>query len=284
MGRKKISGGVDMNEISETRINVILHRYLLQTQKGKLYPDAIPVQTMERVLDLGCGTGEWLFDLAKQQPKLHMYGLDIDQRVLHQAIVRRNAGSMRKVELRHIDPRFPLPLPDESVDFVHMQGCSRFIAPENWPYMIAEGIRVLKPEGWMMLIELDLGNISGSACQALLYALRQTLENMRLALHNEAMPGLTQHLYGMLLDASLEDVRYDLHTIDLGFKGASEARLLLSQFVQSALIIKPLIVQQGIYSTAEFDRLVVEAEQELYDPDLCGWAMLVSAYGRKPKG
>lgn len=266
---------------NEIHLNALLHSYLLQVQGGRLHPEHIPINTMKSVLDLGCGAGEWIFDLAKRYPKLRIYGLDSNEEALHQAKVRRNTSSLRQVELRRIDLLHELPVPDASVDFVHMRCFAHSIKPQAWPSMLRECVRVLRPHGWLNSVELELCEISSPACLTIHRSMLQARANLGRTLDETGSTlGVAQRLYGMLLDAGLHEVGYDVFTIDLGVLGGSTAHLFLSEIVQQAFIVKPLVVQQGILKSEEFDALVEQAHIELQSPDLCGWAILLSAYGR----
>ncbi len=274
--------GSQSSQNNETKRNIVLHQHLLQVQAGHLLPERIPVQTMERVLDLGCGTGEWLFDLAKRFPRLHIYGVDINEEHLHQAKVRRNTGSIRQIELRSMDIRQPLDLPDRYFDLIHMRRCAQFIAPQAWPHFIQECMRILKPAGWLTIVELELCEISSPACLTIHRAVLQANAHMGRSLDvTGATLGVAQRLYSMLQQASLEEVAYDLHTVDLGYMAANSRHVFLQEILRNAYHAKPLIIQHGILDAITFDQLLTQAEHDLHAPDLCGWAILVSAYGKR---
>ncbi len=265
---------------NEVHLDALLHSYLLQVQGGRLHPERIAVNSMQSVLDLGCGRGEWIFDLAKRYPKLRIYGIDSDEEALRQAKVRRNTSSLRQVELRHMNLLQGLPIPDASIDFVHMRHVARYIRPEAWHPMIQEGVRVLRPGGWLNIVELELCEISSPACLTLHRAMLQARAKLGRSLDATGSTlGVAQRLYAMLLQAGLYDVDYEVFTVDVGAMSGNIAYHFLSEIVSRAFIVKPLVVQQGIVENEVFDALVEQAKVELQAPDLCGWAMLLSAYG-----
>lgn len=269
------------NRGNEVNLNALLHSYLVQVQGGRLHPEQIAVNTMQSVLDLGCGTGEWIFDLARRYPKLRIYGIDSDEEALHQAKVRRNTSSLRQVELRQMNLLQGLPIPDASVDFVHIRHLARYMKPQAWHPMIQEGVRVLRPCGWLNIVELELCEISSPACLALHRAMLQARAKLGRSLDvTGSTLGVLQRLYAMLLQAGLYDVGYDIFTVDVGAMSGDIAYHFLSEIVSRAFIVKPLVVQQGVVENAAFDALVEQAQIELQAPDLCGWAILLSAYGR----
>ena len=274
MGTAKNGRGNDVH------LDALLHSYLLQVQGGRLHSEHIAVNAMQSVLDLGCGTGEWIFDLAKRYPKLRIYGIDSDEGVLRQAKVRRNTSSLRQVELRQMNLLQGLPIPDAYIDFVHMRSFACYVKPEVWPFILQECVRVLRPQGWLSIVELELCEISSPACLALHRAMLQARARIGRSLDVTGRTlGVAQRLYGMLLQAGLYDVGYDVFTVDIGAMSGNVAYHFLSEIVSRAFIVKPLVVQQGIVENAVFDALVEQAQVELQAPDLCGWAVLISAYG-----
>lgn len=269
-----------VSQRKEVHLDALLHAYLLQVQGGRLHPEHIALNTMQSVLDLGCGRGEWIFDLAKRYPKLRIYGIDSDEEALRQAKVRRNTSSLRQVELRQMNLLQSLPIPDASIDFVHIRHVARYLKPEAWHPMIHEAVRVLRPGGWLNVVELELCEISSPACLALHRAMLQARAKIGRSLDvTGSTLGVAQRLYAMLLQAGLYDVGYDVFTVDVGAMSGNIAYHFLSEIVSRAFIVKPLVVQQGIVENAAFDALVAQAQVELQAPDLCGWAILLSAYG-----
>lgn len=262
-------------------LDALLHRYFLQASGGRLYPEHIPVNMMERVLDVGCGAGEWVFDLAKRFPRLHIYGIDSCEEALRQAKVRRSTSNASQVELRQMSLVPPWAIPDQYFDFAHMWRCARFISLSQWPHAIQECVRVLRPGGWLTIAELELCDISSPAMMTLQRIMGQAQLKGQYSMSVGVSTGIAPRLYGMLLQAPLEEVDYDLHTIDLGFMGGNTARSFLTEIVRQADLVKPFVVQQNILSRVDFDELIAQAGIELQAPDLCGWAILISAYGKR---
>lgn len=265
-------------------MNVLVHQYNIQCQGGNMYPERIPVNTMERVLDIGCNTGEWIFTLAKRHPKLHIYGVDMDADALQQAKIRRNTSSLLQVELRQMDLTQPLHIPDGHFDFVHVWQASRFIRNGQWPTLIEECVRILRQGGWLHINEVEPGDNSSSACVALYRAgVRAQIPLNRVMDTTGRTYGVAQRLYSMLLQAPFDEVTYEPHILDLGFKGGKIAHHIHAECVQKSFKLRPLVIQNGVMSSGEFDALMAQAQSELQREDLCGWLMSTSAYGRKCK-
>jgi len=106
-----------------------------------------------RILDLGCGTGEITRRLAQRHPHASLVGVDILEGNL--AIARRDSAELAdRVEYRQGDA-FALDFPDASFDLVVCRHMSQ--AVPDFPLVLAEITRVLRPGGWLHLLSEDYG-------------------------------------------------------------------------------------------------------------------------------
>ncbi|WP_417579603.1 malonyl-ACP O-methyltransferase BioC [Nitrincola sp.] len=120
----------------------------LQREVADTLLSDLPIQTLERVVDLGCGTGYGLPSLRKRYPSSQLLALDIAQGMLQQ--VKSVHAEMDLVPL--CADAEALPLADAQVDLIWsslaVQWCS------DYKRLFAECCRVLKPGGRLMLATL----------------------------------------------------------------------------------------------------------------------------------
>ncbi|KAI0976096.1 S-adenosyl-L-methionine-dependent methyltransferase [Xylaria arbuscula] len=64
------------NDTQEKDRNTLQHNIVLEMLDGRLH--LAPVDNARRVLDLGCGNGDWPLELAKRNPSTSVLGVDID--------------------------------------------------------------------------------------------------------------------------------------------------------------------------------------------------------------
>lgn len=100
------------------------------------------LQTPERVLDVGAGTGRGTALLKKRYPKAQVIAVDLAQPMLQAA--RKHQGLLRPFQRVCADAT-ALPLPDRSVDVLHSNLCFQWI--DDLPALFGECVRVLKPGG-----------------------------------------------------------------------------------------------------------------------------------------
>lgn len=106
-----------------------------------------------RILDLGCGTGEITRRLAQRYPLATVTGVDILESNLVPAR-HANAAFADRVHYAQGDA-FALDFADGHFDLVVCRHVSQ--AVPNFPLVLAEISRVLRPGGWLHLLSEDYG-------------------------------------------------------------------------------------------------------------------------------
>jgi SAM-dependent methyltransferase len=105
-----------------------------------------------RILDLGCGTGEITRRLGQRYPQAMLLGIDILDANLDRARAMDDAGG--RIDYAQGDA-FALRCGDAEFDLVACRHMSQ--AVPDFPQVLAEITRVLKPGGWLHLLSEDYG-------------------------------------------------------------------------------------------------------------------------------
>jgi ubiquinone/menaquinone biosynthesis C-methylase UbiE len=103
------------------------------------------------VLDLGTGNGRNLLYLCEQFG-MSGIGFDISEEGIkqgRQSFATQNLGGQVKIEFKVHSIKDPLPVGDESVDFVLDMMTSHFLKEDERRAYLKEVLRVLKPEGFL---------------------------------------------------------------------------------------------------------------------------------------
>lgn len=95
----------------------------------------------ERVLDVGCGTGEGTLFLAREFPQARVRGVDLAEEMIRAAVAKVGLDPEGRIAFKLGDAS-DLPFPDDSFDLV---------AQLNMPPFFAEIVRVLRPGGYAIV-------------------------------------------------------------------------------------------------------------------------------------
>jgi ubiquinone/menaquinone biosynthesis C-methylase UbiE len=123
----------------------------------------------KRVLDIGCGVGHWVTDMALQWPDTEFVGLDLvpiqkslpvfDRATSNvdgdDAVVGSAVDLQKRITWVVANALEGLPFPSKSFDFVHIRFLNDGVPERKWPKLLTEVTRVLAPQGQLELIELD---------------------------------------------------------------------------------------------------------------------------------
>lgn len=140
-----------------------LKRLQLQEQMvacalGGLLPEQAGPTGFQCVLDMACGTGGWLIEMAKTYPALpRLVGVDISRRTIEYARARAAAEQIsERVEFYVMDALQELEFPPDSFDLVNLRFAAAFLRSWEWSRILKEGWRLLQPGGVIRLTEADL--------------------------------------------------------------------------------------------------------------------------------
>jgi len=105
-----------------------------------------------RLLEVGCGTGNLLVQVAKAFPAARLVGVDIDTESIAAARKRvEDAGMSARVQARR--GTVASAIQPQSFDAVLMVEVLHEIAPGIRPTVLSECAHALKPGGWMVIVD-----------------------------------------------------------------------------------------------------------------------------------
>ncbi|KAG7429152.1 Secondary metabolism regulator LAE1 [Fusarium oxysporum f. sp. raphani] len=120
----------------------IAHHMFTLSQDGELHLAPLN-DNIQKVLDVGCGTGIWAIDFADKYPGCEVIGTDISP--IQPSWVPPNV----KFEIEDFNQDWTFP--PESFDYVHLRylvGCV-----PDWDKLFEQAFKALKPGGWVESFE-----------------------------------------------------------------------------------------------------------------------------------
>nr|BBH93671.1 hypothetical protein KTA_18700 [Thermogemmatispora argillosa] len=231
-----------------------------------------PIEQPRRILDVGCGTGQWAFELAHQFPHAEVIGLDLEQ----------VKASTPPPNYRFVqgDLLQGLPFDNNSFDFVHQRFLVLAIPLAAWPGVVQELARVTSPGGWIELVELSMhiSNLipAGPTNQQLASLTGQLIALRGLDSEGIAIRSLDRYLE----QAGLVNVQRHSIEAPLGEWGGRIGALLALDFREGWKAISAPLAARFQIPESEILQLIDRACQEWNE--LHSRCYFTVAYGQKP--
>jgi SAM-dependent methyltransferase len=264
----------------DTCVRSASHLYFT-TILGGLVTNTVKMQEVSAVLDVGCSEGGWVLDLARQYSRIHVTGIDTDEHALHESARFARFHGISNATFLPMDATASLRFKDNTFDLVHMRA-AQFLYDSRFDGIMKEFIRILRPGGWINLVEFEPGATSSIAFDRLLHLFVHTIHTARKKTPAEAPTiGAGVQLYDILLNAYFLDVSYTVHAVDFSPTNILGAKAFVDEVLLAIRNVKALVCRLNSISPTEYDTLLAQAQEDMKRPDTCGYGYLISAVGCK---
>lgn len=132
------------NDELYSNYETIVHHLWLLTLHDQLF--LAPLESPERVLDIGTGTGLWAIDMADYFPDAEITATDLSP------IHPPNLPPNLTFEIDDANSSFTYP--SDHFDFIHIRGLTGCI--KSWPTLYQQCYAALKPGGWIEHLEFSV--------------------------------------------------------------------------------------------------------------------------------
>ncbi|HLJ35011.1 MAG TPA: class I SAM-dependent methyltransferase [Ktedonobacteraceae bacterium] len=257
----------EIHRTLEQQLFRALQDYLVE--QGRLLPDGFDRSEVWQILDIACGTGQWVRDVANKFPDIEVVGLDINAEAIDIAHILTNTGRIENAAFMVGDMLRMMEIQDNSFDVVH----ARFLAPvvqtRLWPAVLQELLRVCRPGGKIIWTEATFPATNSPACF-------QWCELMQQALVQSGYtPIVTRYMERLLGDVSCCNIQRSETCIDISAETAFNKRIYRDAALLLSLI-QPFLSHKNVASTEKIDRICREAIIDLYDDSFRGQWVLVT--------
>ena len=243
-------------------------------------PDFSGIKT---ILDLACGPGGWVLEVARTHPDIKVTGIDISVSMIQFAKAQSISRSYGNAGFTVMDVKQPLIFEDASFDLINERTLFGVMGPSEWPQLLAECMRILRPGGIIRLTELEMPVTTSPALNELWHiAARTFYETGRSFSVDGRHIGITPVLKRLLRDAGFQDVKHQGHVLDIS-SGTADFEGFWRNFVYIFELAKPFHLKTKGLTEPEYDRLYQQMQAEMLASDFCELWTYVTAWGEKPQ-
>src|SRR5437879_2739465 len=107
------------------------------------------------ILDIACGPGGWVQDIATAHPEIEFVGVDISQTMIAYAQAQAHVQGLKNARFLVMDAIGSLAFPDQSFVMVNGRFLVSFLHTHMWAQLVRECWRVLRPGGIIRLTESE---------------------------------------------------------------------------------------------------------------------------------
>lgn len=257
---------------------------LMTKSMGGVFPEYQDgdLPEVSRILDIACGPGGWVLDIARTYPHIEVTGIDISKHTINYARAQAQLLNLHNAHFEVMNALKALQFSDESFDIVNMRTVVGFILPELWPSFLQECQRVLKPGGTIRITEGEWGFTNKPAVELVMLRGAQSLHRLgRSFSPNGIHIGLTPVLPLLLKKAGFLDIKKMAHTIDHSY-GAEAYEVAYQDFKLLIEMARPLWIGSQAMTEEEYATLGPQALAEMQEEDFASIMYILTVWAIKP--
>ncbi len=240
------------------------------------------INKFQHVLDIGCGPGGWVHEMAFMYPDKEITGIDISENMIRYAQAHAQVRGLHNAHFQVLDALDMHMLPDSTFDLVNIRLAVGFVPNQHWLDLLTECERVLRPGGMLRQTEIEVGFTNKPALETILAISQDALHRVGRGFSPTGRhTGMTYMLRYLFQQAGFQQISTRAYGMDFSF-GTVAHTAVFSDYKFVLLLAKPLIAHTGILPEPEYDALYAQAMSEMQQPDFCGMSFLFTAWGYKP--
>ncbi|HLI09229.1 MAG TPA: methyltransferase domain-containing protein [Ktedonobacteraceae bacterium] len=281
-GEKKNAYFIDTESAAEMARLLNQDRIITKAMGGLLAEQSPEkIASFKTVLDVGCGPGGWVQEMAFAYPDKEVVGIDISQQMIDYARAQAGVQRLNNTRFLVMDATQPLDFPDSSFDLVNARTLA-FLPPSLWPKLMQEYFRLLRPGGVIRLTESEWGftnspayeRLNGWFCHAMKLAGQSFSPDGRIS-------GITPMLGGFLRDVGCINIQQVASVVDFSF-GAEAYESEFHNKGSLFKLIQPFIRKWEGVSQEELDSVYEQLLIEMRLENFRAIQFMLTAWGEKP--
>jgi len=258
--------------------------HLQDVMLTKAMGGALPEQTahFRRVLDIGCGTGDWLIEVAKTYPEIELLvGIDASKYIIEYAREQASReGVADRVEFHVADALLIIEFPKHYFDLVNQRLGWSYLRTWDWSNILTKYQYVTQPEGVVRITEGTAFNTSTSPALTQLYTLGFEAFHRAGHLFTPEHDSVTNKLPELLHNHGVKDIQ--TRSTRLEYRVGSE---MMDGFVENTRLffrtLAPFLRKWG-HMPDNYEDIVRQALEDIQQPDCLTTGELVTVWGTWP--
>jgi ubiquinone/menaquinone biosynthesis C-methylase UbiE len=257
---------------------LILDRMMTHAMGGVLPEQADPSR-LRRVLDIGCGTGGWLIEMAQTYPAIEqLIGIDVSRQMVTYARTQAAiAGVSDRVSFEVMDALRMLEFPTGTFDLVNQRSGASYLRTWEWSKLLQEGRRVVRVGGVLRLTEGEWQAESTSPALTHLFALLLRAFSQAGHSFTEERDGVTSQLERLLRQHGCDPVHRRL--IRTNYRaGAPEGQWLADDLRLTFKLLIPFL-HKWAQLPDDYEQCMQQAWDEMHQPTFVASGHILTAWG-----
>src|SRR5215831_12545162 len=117
---------------------------LISKNMGGLLPEGIDLANTRDILDMACGPGEWVLDVAFEHPEFQVIGIDISREMIDYARAQARAQGLDNATFMTMNILKSVEFSGNSFDMINGRLLVSFMPTTAWSDLLHECVRVLR--------------------------------------------------------------------------------------------------------------------------------------------
>jgi SAM-dependent methyltransferase len=248
-----------------------------------VFPERSSLGNIQAILDVGCGPGGWVLDVAHTYPDRRVVGIDISTTMITYAQAQATAQRLSNVTFLVMNALDPLDFAGQTFDLVNIRFANGFVPRARWAALLQHCFHVLRPGGILRLTEAELVGFTNSpASEKILSWGAQRLHAKGYTFsHDGSHYGIVYMLDPLLREVGCVNIGFKPHMLDYS-TGTALHDSQYQNYMVGFSLVKSAFIHDGITTEEEFDQAYNLMLEEMQLPHFRGlWSML-TAWGEKP--
>ncbi|HTK07509.1 MAG TPA: methyltransferase domain-containing protein [Ktedonobacteraceae bacterium] len=253
--------------------------YMFTMTMGGVLPEQSNLTSFERVLDVGCGTGGWLIELAKTIPSsTTLIGVDVSLTFIEYARAQAEAaGVSDRVKFHAMDALRMLEFPNASFDLINHRSAASWLRTWDWPKLLQEYQRVARPGAVVRITEPEWVIKSNSPAYARIQEMSVQAFHGAGHLFTPTNEGVTGELVRLLRQHGLQQVQTRVSTQE--YRANTPDGQRFAQSIQLTYRNALPFLRKWMHVPENYEEIYQQMLSEMQQPDFVATGSLLTAWG-----